>query len=162
MLFLKNPGDRDPLWILRNCLQGSLDCAVSLIQVVIDDGEVKVVTIGCLHFCALVAHPVQFFILRQKTCYFVLMVLIRGISSVYRVSIMCTYSIQNCFLQSVSWWPHWTLQLNDSWPWAPRNLETAGTPRMAKNRRSSALWETRITQHEHTFSKKKFAHTDFT
>lgn len=64
---LKDPGDWDPLWILRDCLQGGLDCAVGLIQVVVDDGEVKVVAVGCLYFSALVARPVQFFILGQKT-----------------------------------------------------------------------------------------------
>lgn len=64
---LKHPGDWDPLWILRDCLQGGLDCAVGLIQVVVDDGEVKVVAVGCLYFRALVARPVQLFILGQKT-----------------------------------------------------------------------------------------------
>lgn len=64
---LKHPGDWDPLWILGDCLQGGLDCAVGLIQVVVDDGEVKVVAVGCLYFSALVARPVQFFILGQKT-----------------------------------------------------------------------------------------------
>lgn len=63
---LKYPCDGDPLWILRYCLQGSLDCAVGLIQVVVDDGEVKVVAVGCLYFSALVARPVYLFILGQK------------------------------------------------------------------------------------------------
>lgn len=63
---LKHPGDRNPLWILRDCLQGGLDCTVGLVQVVVDNGEVKVVAIGCLDFRALVARPVQFFILGQK------------------------------------------------------------------------------------------------
>lgn len=64
---LKYPCDGDPLWILRYCLQGGLDCAVGLIQVVVDDGEVEVVAVGCLYFSALVARPVHFFILGQKT-----------------------------------------------------------------------------------------------
>lgn len=75
-LFLKNPGDGDPLGIFRNRFQGSLDRAVGLVQVVVDDAEVKVVTIGCLYFSALVARPVQLFILRQKTRNLVLHVLI--------------------------------------------------------------------------------------
>lgn len=69
---LKNPGDGDPLGIFRNRFQGGLDCAVGLVQVVVDDAEVKVVTIGCLYFAALVERPVQLFILRQKTCGFCL------------------------------------------------------------------------------------------
>lgn len=64
---LKDPCDGDPLWILRHCLQGSLDCAVGFIQVVVDDGEVEVVAVGCLYFSALVARPVHLFILGQKT-----------------------------------------------------------------------------------------------
>lgn len=64
---LKYPCDGDPLWILRYCLQGGLDCAVGLIQVVVDDGEVEVVAVGCLYFSALVARPVHLFILGQKT-----------------------------------------------------------------------------------------------
>lgn len=63
---LKHPGDGDPLWILRDRLQGGLHCAVGLIQVVVEDGEVKVVAVGRLNFGALVARSLQFFILGQK------------------------------------------------------------------------------------------------
>lgn len=45
-LLLENPGDGDPLGVFRNRFQGGLDGAVGLIQVVVDDAEVKVLTIG--------------------------------------------------------------------------------------------------------------------
>lgn len=64
---LKHPGDWDPLWVLRDRLQGGLNRAVGLVQVVVDDGEVKVVAVGRLDLSALVARPVQFFILQRKT-----------------------------------------------------------------------------------------------
>lgn len=66
-VMLKYPCDGDPLWIFWNCLQGGFDCAIGLVQVVVDDGEVKVVTVGCLYLSALVARPVHLFILGQKT-----------------------------------------------------------------------------------------------
>lgn len=65
-LFLEHPGDRDPLWIFRNRLQGGLDSAVGLIQVVTNDAEIKVVTVGCLDFSTFIVCPLQFFILRRE------------------------------------------------------------------------------------------------
>ncbi len=65
-LFLENPSDGDPLWVFRDCFQGGLDGAVGLVQVVVDDAEVKVVAVGRLDFSALVASPLQLLILRQK------------------------------------------------------------------------------------------------
>lgn len=74
-LFLENPGDGDPLGVFRNRFQGSLDGAVGLVQVVVDDAEVKVLTVGRLDLAALVARPLQLFILRRKTHDLVLRVL---------------------------------------------------------------------------------------
>lgn len=65
-LFLENPCDRNPLGIFRNCFKRSLDSAVGLIQVVVDDAQVEVVTVGRLDFSALIARPLQLFILTQK------------------------------------------------------------------------------------------------
>lgn len=66
-LSLKNPGDRHPLRVFRNRFQGSFDSAVGLVQVVVDDAQVKVLTVGCLHFSTLITRPSQFFILRWET-----------------------------------------------------------------------------------------------
>jgi len=65
-IFLEHPGDRDPLRVFGNCFQGCFDSAVGLIQVVVNDAEIEVVTVGCLDFGTLVACPVQFFILGRK------------------------------------------------------------------------------------------------
>ena len=65
-LFLENPCNRNPLGIFRNCFKCSLDSAVGLIQVVVDDAQVEIVTVGRLDFSALIARPLQLFILNRK------------------------------------------------------------------------------------------------
>lgn len=65
-LFLEHPGDRDPLGVLRNRLQRSLDRAVGLVQVVVYDAEVEVLIAGRLDFGALIARPLQLFVLRWE------------------------------------------------------------------------------------------------
>ena len=65
-LFLEHPGDGDPLWVLGHSLQGGFDRAVGLIQVVINDAEIKEVTICCLEFSRLVTRPLHLFILRPE------------------------------------------------------------------------------------------------
>lgn len=66
-LFLEHPGDRDPLGVFGNRFQRCFDGAVCLVEVVVDNAEVKVVTISCLDFSTLIARPLQFFILWRKT-----------------------------------------------------------------------------------------------
>lgn len=56
-VFLEHPRNRDPLGIFGNCLQCSFYIAVCLIKVLIDDAEVKIVTIGRLDFVALITRP---------------------------------------------------------------------------------------------------------
>lgn len=60
---LKHPGDWDPLWVFGHRLQGGFDGAVGLVQVVVDDAQVKIVAVRRLDFGALAACPVQLFIL---------------------------------------------------------------------------------------------------
>lgn len=62
-LFLEHPGDRDPLGVFGNRFQRCFDGAVCLVEVVVDNAEVKVVTISCLDFSTLIARPLQLFIL---------------------------------------------------------------------------------------------------
>lgn len=66
-LFLEHPGDRDPLGVFGNRFQRCFDGAVCLVEVVVDNAEVKVVTISCLDFSTLIARLLQLFILWRKT-----------------------------------------------------------------------------------------------
>lgn len=65
-LFLEDPGDRDPLRVFRDRFQGGFDGTVGLVQVVVDDAEVEVLAEGRLHLGALIARPLQLFVLKTR------------------------------------------------------------------------------------------------
>lgn len=64
--FLEHPRDGDPLGVFGHRFQGGFDRAVRLVQVVVDDAEIEVMTTCSLDFSALVACPLQFFILEEN------------------------------------------------------------------------------------------------